>query len=564
MPNPFHSLSASQGRLGLRERVRRLPVHPLTPLIALALMFGAVTQSSAPDQEVRAARAPSADSKSPSVVVAGDTVRPWVIGRAPAAGEPAVPPTAVVAARFSEPVTGVGSNNFVLRDSAGAIVPARVSYDASTRTALLRPTRLLPAGRSYRVGLSGSIRDASGNPLAWTAWGFSIPAGQVYSPPRTLRFEAGTHTGYRFGYGNVVTAKMTATLAQASSASAGMRATAPGQSGSWFYVTNGIWAGYWMRETHWLYLPGSRPAAPAPAPTTPPPTTGGGHGTGGGDSHAPPAGATSCAGYPQPRIYLESHSWWQDGVAPVAPERRRHVHVATCFPQGQAVSGNLRLDVKITLHNNDGRVYRLRAEVREDDIVVDRDVNLSCPGSDCEISVPIDIPTAQGSDGRKEIRVRAYVRRPNGTEYFPTTGWQAYFRNGRGAGASERDSDVIIARGWYPTAEYANAEVASGNVSQLYGTVSGVWTPHVEMKPGTDGDPTTFSGAYIDPDFHHGHRGIVLMERSGGFEGSLSIDTRRLANGRHKLLLRSDAVCSDCSPAGINSGILVVWFTVAN
>ena len=543
------------------RRVPRLPVHPLTPVLALALLFGAVTQQGAPEQEVLGAGRPS-NSKITTPVAAADRTSPVVASRSPAPGDPAVPVTAIVTAGFNEPVTGVGPWNFVLRDSAGAIVPASVTYTASTRVAALRPSRLLTAGRRYTVGLSESIRDRSGNPLRWTTWSFSTPAGTGYAPARTLVFQAGTYTGLRFGAGNVITARKTATLSRASSASTSMRATASGQSGSWFYVTNGIWAGYWVRETHWVYLPGSRP--PAPAPVVPPPTNGGGHGTGGGDSHAPPAGAASCAGYPQPRIFLESHSWWQDGVAPVAPERRRHVHVATCFPQGQAVSGNLRLDVKITLHNNDGRVYRLRAEVREDDIVVDRDVNLSCPGSDCEISVPIDIPTAAASDGRKEVRVRAYVRRPNGTEYFPTTGWQAYFRNGKAAGASERDSDVIIGRGWYPTAEYANAEVASGNVSQLYGTVSGIWTPHVEMKPGTDGDPTTFSGAYIDPDFHHGHRGIVVMERSGGFEGSLSIDTRRLANGRHKLLLRSDAVCSDCAPAGINSGILVVWFTVAN
>ena len=54
-----------------------------------------------------------------------------------------------------------------------------MSYDAGTRVATLNPTARLAANTRYTVSLFGgasAIRDAAGNPLAFTTWTFVTAA----------------------------------------------------------------------------------------------------------------------------------------------------------------------------------------------------------------------------------------------------------------------------------------------------------------------------------------------------------------------------------------------------
>ncbi len=83
-----------------------------------------------------------------------------------------------------------------------------------------------------------------------------VLSGETYAPARGLLFLAGTHTGYQFNATGGVTATRAASLARSSSASTNQRAVIIGRDGNWFYVVNGIWAGYWLRESPSLYLPG--------------------------------------------------------------------------------------------------------------------------------------------------------------------------------------------------------------------------------------------------------------------------------------------------------------------
>ena len=77
----------------------------------------------------------------------------------------------------------------------------------------------------------------------------------TYSPPVALSFLQGTHTGYTFdAYGRMV-GQRTYTLVRSSWASTSVRRALVGQSGTWFYVVNGIWAGYWLRESDVIKLP---------------------------------------------------------------------------------------------------------------------------------------------------------------------------------------------------------------------------------------------------------------------------------------------------------------------
>src|SRR5439155_3450709 len=114
-------------------------------------------------------------------------------------------------------------------------------------------------GQSLRITLNSAVIDAVGNALAPASWTFTCvsPLITLYQPPRSLHFSAGTTVGYRFSASGAVSATKSYTLAKSSSASTSQRSKAvPGHAGAWFYVTNGVWAGYWVQESPRVYLPG--------------------------------------------------------------------------------------------------------------------------------------------------------------------------------------------------------------------------------------------------------------------------------------------------------------------
>jgi len=186
---------------------------------------------------------------------APDATGPAIVARWPAANATGVTMTPSVTATFSEPVGGVGTNNTVLRDaSTSAVIPASVTYDASTLTATLRPLAPLLPGRSYKMAISGSVRDLVGNPLTFTSWTFKTTSSEAYSPARSLGFAAGTYTGYRFSSTGAVLGTKAYTLARSSSAPTSRRAAISGQSGGWYYISAGVWSGYWIRDVVGLYL----------------------------------------------------------------------------------------------------------------------------------------------------------------------------------------------------------------------------------------------------------------------------------------------------------------------
>jgi subtilisin family serine protease len=100
---------------------------------------------------------------------------PTVTAKSPAANSTAVPQASNIAATFSTAVQGVGSGTFLLKNAAGAVVPAAVTYNATTKTATLDPASNLAVDSTFTVTLIGgaaAIRDASGTPLAATTWTF--------------------------------------------------------------------------------------------------------------------------------------------------------------------------------------------------------------------------------------------------------------------------------------------------------------------------------------------------------------------------------------------------------
>ena len=182
-----------------------------------------------------------------------DTQGPSVTFKAPLPNEPWAVPSVPMAATFSEPVSGVSKSNVrLVNTGSGTSVGVSVAYQAGSRTAVVTPRAPLAPGR-YRLVLRPGITDAAGNTLDRTAWSFTVrkPSRQVsssYASARPILFSAGTHVGYRFDSAGNVTGSRAYSLSRRSGAKVDRRATIPGKPGVWLRVTNGVWAGYWVRE----------------------------------------------------------------------------------------------------------------------------------------------------------------------------------------------------------------------------------------------------------------------------------------------------------------------------
>jgi len=105
-----------------------------------------------------------------------DTIAPAVVSRSPEIDDSGIPLIANVTVRFSEPVTGVSTATMTL-DHAGSLVPASVTYSASSRLARLTPTAPLAPNTTYTITLTSAIADASGNALAPVTWSFETGSG---------------------------------------------------------------------------------------------------------------------------------------------------------------------------------------------------------------------------------------------------------------------------------------------------------------------------------------------------------------------------------------------------
>ena len=312
---------------------------------------------------------------------------------------------------------------------------------------------------------------------------------------------------------------------------------------------------------------------------------------------AQPAGAEPesylCAGappdypdpfYPEPRVFLESQGWWSAGrTSPGGAST--HIHVGLCFPQGVAwnpdADGKVRLDFRIMLHNAfNYRVARFRGGIaccdaisgggaQFDDTSAETKALIASamPNGSVYVTKVLDVHGA-GSDGRKEARFTVDLRNGrNGRRLFQSAGWQSYVDNpDTTVVADYRSRDIVTARGWYEGFGYTNSTYGDFYCAASPPTVSGLWRPKVKMAPGSGGARVTSHRAHIDPDFHAGSAGWVVKRGLGSFEGRLSIDTTRLGNGLHKLVLVANArqIRRDRIANGTSSGVQVIPFVVSN
>jgi hypothetical protein len=116
------------------------------------------------------------------------------------------------------------------------------------------------AWAKIRIPAAGSTVTvlSSGTTCPGPATALAFPGVVLYAGDRRITFSPGEHTGLRFSSTGAVTSRYPATLTKTSGADATRASTIPGQSGLWFYIRNGIWAGSWVQQ--------SASVVPAPMP----------------------------------------------------------------------------------------------------------------------------------------------------------------------------------------------------------------------------------------------------------------------------------------------------------
>jgi hypothetical protein len=273
-----------------------------------------------------------------------------------------------------------------------------------------------------------------------------------------------------------------------------------------------------------------------------------------------------CTGYPEPRIFLESQAWWITTPGQSGTDHG-HVHVGTCFPYMQTLSGVVEFDVRVILHNNPGRLYRLMIQAKHPRLIagaypvlLNLKTDFTCPTT-CETWYHVALDTRiLENDGRMEFRFRPHILQPDGQHMRASSGWDAIVKNGKPVDNYPPAGPFTEARGWYTDAGYTNARL---NSPLPLTPVSGIVNFDVALIPGVDGLPVTHHTVTLDPNFHAVPvvPGIVLKDGLGEFRGVISIDTRQLTNGAHRLVLRAEA---DNPRGSTNGGVLVVPFTVNN
>ena len=176
--------------------------------------------------------------------------------------------------------------------------------------------------------------------------------------------------------------------------------------------------------------------------------------------------------------------------------------------------------------------------------------------------VHLNVDTTQlANNGRNEIRLRAYANTPDGNVMHTSMNMMIFYVNGKPVSNMGR-FPFERGKGWYTGSGYCEGDI----VTDLPQSVSGIWSPTLRIVDHAEaGDiPVTHHFVSLDPDFHATPvvLGSIIADGSGPFpQQAVSIDTRSLTNGKHKLLLRAD--CDD--PRGsTNSGVLVFTFVVGN
>jgi hypothetical protein len=340
-----------------------------------------------------------------------------------------------------------------------------------------------------------------------------------------------------------------------------------------------VWAGNYRRtETTPTRTPTpQRTTTPSRTPTP---------GTGTIASPTPtPLGINSRWGiYPNcvaPAMPVEAQTWWTETANPQPGDEipfGRHIHAAACMPHARDTDGRLvnvggTFDIVrvLLLHNTNLKLTKGDNGFPDlgsgAEFPVTFNPALTCPNRaiNCTFYSTNRIDTTAMPDGLHELRWRIQGTHPDlsDTTEFISFATKIYTKNGRTLN-STATNPAPRARGWYEGIDYDSVEIS--NYNTLYRGRTDITVPVVSgavalsMNHTQSVGGTIRSRLYLDPNFHAGSTGTVLYDKPGLFQGTYTLDTARIPNGRHVLVAQTEHTAAN----GIHSGLLKLFIDIQN
>jgi len=268
---------------------------------------------------------------------------------------------------------------------------------------------------------------------------------------------------------------------------------------------------------------------------------------------------------PAGTVLLNSQAWFT-AFAGQTGHDFGHTHLEFCYPAGRVFNGNAAVPFTflLTMHDNPGGALTgIAIQVFGNYGAIQVAKQAFKPAYTCAdtcswlVTLTLDL-TKVPKSGRQELRVRPSVTESDGAKSIISTSYPFPIASDKPKD-DYRGESYWQGKGWYdtpPGIEYAKAQLLS---LMPIGPISGVWTPTVGCQ--SSALPVTSCLVALDSNFHMGDNGVVLYQGTGAYKGTVRIDTRSLAPGWHKLIIRSDVRVA--SVGSTNSGLLGISFYVS-
>jgi hypothetical protein len=253
---------------------------------------------------------------------------------------------------------------------------------------------------------------------------------------------------------------------------------------------------------------------------------------------------------------VEAQGWWQDEGAQMT-----HVHLGGAIPLYQQVRGTVDQLITYKLHHVDGEVNLVEGMFG----IQDREPIVGDPSSILlqeTRTYKLDT-TLTKLDGWNDWRLQARLQDSQGRKRHTRLRGSWYSNNGRAVGTSK--PEVLRAETWISGNEegrgYTAVHVMPSSLPT--GPVSGPWTIRVTFRS-SNGTPRN-AFASIDPDFHAGYAGQVILQAPNFTRDTvnITIDPAKLGlkPGTHKLCLKTSD--EGVFPSGdLMAAVLMITFTV--
>jgi spore germination protein YaaH/uncharacterized protein YraI len=241
------SVTFDEGMIALTPSTVRLEaVGGAAVPVVLGWNVGARTLSVTPAASLAADTAYRLTIDGATSDVAGNRLLPWSIDVWTAPGDVYAPAKRVTVQPGTYTAYRIGSGGDVLEARRMSFTKASGASVGHRATLPNLPGRWLHIENGAWSGLW--LPESPSTGIAGRTEHVGVPS------TTRLTFAAGSHTGYRFSAAGATTATKPASLSKASGANVSARAVINGRA--YWWVTNGIWAGWWIPETSRSYRAG--------------------------------------------------------------------------------------------------------------------------------------------------------------------------------------------------------------------------------------------------------------------------------------------------------------------